>query len=119
MGSAVSGSIARASGQANMDISVLAPPYLRGDPTPCSDDFDLFFPMGYGLTHARQIREAKERCMTCPMRDVCKEWAIPQPELDGIWGAMTPPERRRVRVRRRELLQDFGTPEDHQERKTA
>jgi hypothetical protein len=44
---------------------------------------------------------AKEICAACNVRLQCLEWAITAREPDGIWGGMTPKERRRAIRRRR------------------
>lgn len=61
---------------------------------------DLFFPEDYGLRHKEQIEEAKSLCDSCQAREGCLAWAVPQANLDGIWAGTTPPERRRIRVKR-------------------
>ena len=39
---------------------------------------------------------AKLICSTCPVREQCLAWAIATRQSDGIWGGMTPKERRRT-----------------------
>lgn len=86
----------------SLSISLPAPPYLQGGARPCrSTNPELFFPFDYTLTHHEQIEEAKAVCRSCPVRDLCAAWAIPQANLDGIWGALTPPERQRLRIKGR------------------
>ena len=34
-------------------------------------DPELFFPYNYGLQYAKQIREARDVCLACPMRTLC------------------------------------------------
>jgi WhiB family redox-sensing transcriptional regulator len=83
----------------SLDICVAAPSWLRNatSPLPCLGvDPELFFPDGY--MQKKQIDEAREICNSCPMRVLCLEWAVARPELDGIWAATTPPERRRLRT---------------------
>lgn len=70
-----------------------------GGPGPCAAyDPETFFPLTYGLQCAKQIEEARSVCRACPLRDECLSWALPQADLDGIWGGTTPPERRRIRT---------------------
>jgi len=45
---------------------------------------------------------AREVCMACPARTPCLEHALAVREDDGMWGGLTPPERRRIARRRRE-----------------
>lgn len=64
----------------------------------CRDaDSDLFF-----VDRGRTSKAAKAFCAKCPVRAVCLEWALTQPEkLFGIWGGITPVERRAEKRRRR------------------
>ena len=43
------------------------------------------------------IIRAKAICATCPVADECLSWAIETNQSEGIWGAHTPKERRRLR----------------------
>lgn len=57
----------------------------------------LFFP-GDGYDE----RTAKRLCEACPVRNECREYAIAEKELVGVWGGMNAADRRRlVRSRRR------------------
>lgn len=62
-----------------------------GDP----DVIRLFFP-GKG----ESLRKAKNVCAGCPVRLPCLEHALDRPELQGIWGGATEPERDRMRRQR-------------------
>jgi WhiB family redox-sensing transcriptional regulator len=66
-----------------------------------SADPEEFFPPGYGMEWRREVDGAKARCLACPLLDACMSWAIPQTDLEGIWGATTPRERRRIRTQQR------------------
>lgn len=81
-----------------LSLTVTAPEWISG--AVCAWEQDLFFPEDYSLRNRDQIEEARSRCLACPALVACGEWAIPQARLDGIWGAMTPPERRRIRRQR-------------------
>jgi WhiB family redox-sensing transcriptional regulator len=81
-------------------MDVPRPPWLKvdGPPLPCKDeDPELFHPRRYNLEYREQIEEARTVCYSCPVRDACLDWAVPITDLDGIWAATTPPERRRMR----------------------
>lgn len=79
------------------------PPWLRTpEPLACLAREDLFFPPDYTATFRGRIEEAKALCAACPVRALCLEWAVPQADLDGIWAATTPPDRRRLRKRAKE-----------------
>ena len=49
--------------------------------------------------------EARTICQSCPIMEKCKQYALDNKERWGMWGGMTPIERRRVeRTERRERL---------------
>nr|WP_012476907.1 WhiB family transcriptional regulator [Streptomyces sp. 44030]ABC67339.1 hypothetical protein pRL1.10 [Streptomyces sp. 44030] len=66
-------------------------------------DPELFFPVSYVPSH--QITTAKQICAGCPVLAECREYGMGQ--FDGIFGGLTPGDRRRVRQQqereRREL----------------
>lgn len=43
---------------------------------------------------------AKRICHTCPIRDDCREYALADASLSGIWGELSPLERKRIRAER-------------------
>lgn len=57
-------------------------------------DPEAFFPEKGGST-----REAKKVCRSCEVRTECLEYALGNPDLTqfGIWGGLSPQERRLVR----------------------
>jgi WhiB family transcriptional regulator, redox-sensing transcriptional regulator len=59
-----------------------------------SIDPDLFFPLAPTQT---QETRAKAVCAGCPVVDECLDYAIGAGEAEGIWGGLTPAERRRRR----------------------
>lgn len=56
-------------------------------------DPDLWFPEK-GRTEV--ARAAKRVCQHCPVLDECRTWALAHPQLaeHGVWGGLTPKERR-------------------------
>ncbi|MFI6918443.1 WhiB family transcriptional regulator [Nonomuraea spiralis] len=59
-----------------------------------SSDPDLFFPLAPSpLQEAR----AKAVCALCPVIAECRSYALRAGETEGIWGGLTPQERRRTR----------------------
>lgn len=68
------------------------------------EPFALFFPPDGETGEQRDMRErrAKKVCAACPVIDQCGEYALTRPERYGIWGGMTPDDRRIERRRRRE-----------------
>lgn len=63
----------------------------------CVDaDSNLFFPETYTYLDKATINKAKEICGDCWMQKACLEYALKEPDLDGIWGGKTPLERKRL-----------------------
>lgn len=60
-----------------------------------TNDPDLFFPLA---PSAEQEARAKAICAGCPVLVECRDHAVRVGEPDGIWGGLTPQERRRVRL---------------------
>jgi WhiB family redox-sensing transcriptional regulator len=58
---------------------------------------DIFFPeTGNAFT-----RQAKAICAECPVRQICLEYSFEHDIWFGIWGGLTPAERRRAKRRER------------------
>ena len=63
----------------------------------CRDkDPDIFFPDGSASSAPIEAAMAKAVCRNCPVMRRCLDWAIETGQADGIWGAMTVRERRKV-----------------------
>ncbi|MEE4023684.1 WhiB family transcriptional regulator [Gordonia sp. PKS22-38] len=60
-------------------------------------DTAVFFPSGElsAADRARHERAAKQICGDCPVTRHCADYAATGPEPYGIWGGMTPTERKR------------------------
>lgn len=76
-----------------------SPPPMQGlgwmDAALCAQtDPDLFFPPHRSNSVARSARRI---CATCPVRAHCLDYALGDPDLDGIWAGTTPRERQRLR----------------------
>jgi len=56
-----------------------------------NEDVNLFFPIGRKPTGAQQTY-----CGHCPVAVECLEHALDTNETDGIWGGLTPAQRRRL-----------------------
>lgn len=56
---------------------------------------DLFFPEKDAAGSVYSL--AKQVCVTCPVRERCLEYAITNMIVDGLWGGMSPRDRRKVR----------------------
>lgn len=58
-------------------------------------DTDIFFPAS-----DEDAAPAKAVCATCPVRQLCLDWALETRQHDGVWGGLDETERRRERRRR-------------------
>lgn len=63
---------------------------LATGPTPCAgpDRNDW-------LGTAQQQARAARACFDCPVLEACTHYAITAPEPEGVWGGLTPAERKR------------------------
>jgi WhiB family redox-sensing transcriptional regulator len=43
---------------------------------------------------------AKQLCAECPVQNLCLEYSLASEEMFGVWGGLTPTERRAMRVAR-------------------
>lgn len=57
-------------------------------------DPDIFHPED---GNAAQAEQAKSVCRRCPVRDQCLAYALDNNEEHGVWGGLSPKERRRLR----------------------
>ncbi|MEV4562451.1 WhiB family transcriptional regulator [Nonomuraea sp. NPDC049419] len=62
-----------------------------------TSDPDLFFPLA--PTPPQEAR-AKAICAGCQVVEECRAYALDAGESEGIWGGLTPEERRRTRLTR-------------------
>lgn len=62
-----------------------------------SVDPEIFFPPGEGQTAWPRIDKAKSICETCPVLELCLEFALRTNAQYGIWGGTTAGERKRIR----------------------
>ncbi|WP_302050745.1 WhiB family transcriptional regulator [Rhodococcus kyotonensis] len=60
---------------------------------------EMFFPSGDEYSGA-SIEDAKRVCGRCPVTRECLRHAMLNGEQHGIWGGLTPSERRRTRLPR-------------------
>jgi WhiB family redox-sensing transcriptional regulator len=61
-------------------------------------DPELFFPEGTAGPALRQTDQAKQVCMTCPVRGACLSWALRHGVEFGVWGGKDPEQRRAMRA---------------------
>jgi WhiB family redox-sensing transcriptional regulator len=62
-----------------------------------SADPDLFFPISATGSSGSQIAQAKAVCARCAVRQECMDFALDHGDVQGIWGATTDDERRKLR----------------------
>jgi WhiB family redox-sensing transcriptional regulator len=59
-------------------------------------DPDIFYPVS-----DEEAEDAKAICASCPVQQLCLDWALTYREKEGVWGGATERERRRILRRRR------------------
>lgn len=47
--------------------------------------------------HTATYKEAKKLCGMCPVQDTCLAYAMEANEPEGVWGGLTPDERKKMR----------------------
>lgn len=67
------------------------------NPLCAETDPDAFFTEKKGDTYSRQ---AIELCRRCTHQTDCAEFAINYYDLDGLWGGLTPNQRKEIRKQR-------------------
>ena len=60
-------------------------------------DPDLFFPVGTTGDAVEDTEAAIALCRRCPVREECLEFAMVTNQRDGVWGATSEEDRRRMR----------------------
>lgn len=63
----------------------------------CKADPDAMFP----TSNEGEIEYAKAYCRTCPILELCGQWALEHREEYGVWGGLSEAERRTIHRRRR------------------
>jgi hypothetical protein len=71
----------------------------EGVDLPCTFNPDAWFPDSGYKPHF--VRDRKDECAACPIRQACLEFAVAHPEIQhGIWGGFTARQIKRIRARR-------------------
>lgn len=78
----------------NASPQLIVPPFAMSRQVNCEPDLGNQF---YN-THAPGL--AKRICAACRIRRACLDWAIEHGEKHGVWGGMTPDERKAEAERR-------------------
>ena len=73
------------------------PPCATSDPDSFFSDEALEGMMHNRITYSHE-REAKMTCMECPYAKRCLQFALDNPDVQGIWGGTT--EKQRASIRR-------------------
>ena len=70
---------------------------------PCqTTDPDIWF--GVNDNKTAFYKTAKKLCSMCPVQNTCAEYALTAHEPEGVWGGLTPEERRRMWQARERLV---------------
>ncbi len=65
----------------------------------CANEWpDMWFPVV--VNHRAQWEPARAICNKCPVRTECLEYALAADEREGMWGGLSPEERKRLRKER-------------------
>jgi WhiB family redox-sensing transcriptional regulator len=78
----------------NLDLLVSQFNPFNGTQLCTGEDPDLFFPEDY--RDVKVVEKAKAVCRDCWMQADCLKYALSVPNLEGIWAATTPSERRKL-----------------------
>jgi len=62
---------------------------------------EIFFPISYA-GYSPEVKQAKAVCFACPASSACLAYALDRVEPEGIWGGLTPQERRTLRATTRQ-----------------
>jgi WhiB family redox-sensing transcriptional regulator len=61
---------------------------------PCSTDPEAWWSTRASESKAARQDAAVAGCLTCPLLQPCRRYALAAGERDGVWGGLTPAERR-------------------------
>jgi WhiB family redox-sensing transcriptional regulator len=77
-------------------LRVTMPPFWNDPRISCRDvDPEVFYPVSYRNETA--VSMAVSICDECPLKTACGVWAVKVGEPHGVWGGLTPEQRRTVR----------------------
>ena len=69
----------------------------RNRATCLQEDPELFFPVGSTGPAIVQMEKARVVCRRCGVIETCLSWAMDSGQDAGVWGALSPDERRVLR----------------------
>lgn len=71
---------------------------------PCqTTDPEIWF--GYNEEKSAYYKTAKKFCSMCPVQTACAEYALVAGEPEGVWGGLTPNERKKMRAAKDRLYE--------------
>lgn len=87
-----------------LDLPPAGAAFVVDGPTPCKDDPEVFFPSERPGPRAgtSPYEAARRLCQLCPAQQPCLEWALAHDERFGVWGGLSPDERRVLARNRKE-----------------
>lgn len=68
----------------------------EGGVTPCQNAPDMFFPETNEDNAVKMYTLARILCKSCPIVTHCLEYALDTEQTEGMWGGLSPVERRRL-----------------------
>ena len=79
--------------QKEIEEAPIIPPCQTTDP-------ELWFGVNEreGYYQQSHYKEAKQLCSICPVAKTCLEYALVANETEGVWGGLTPQERKDMRA---------------------
>jgi WhiB family redox-sensing transcriptional regulator len=79
----------------NRTYATLLKAIIDNDGVECEKVPDWFFPQGSSMEMLNvELSIAKRICDRCPVKNLCAAYAIEAEEPFGIWGGLSPAERR-------------------------
>ena len=89
----------------NMDLLVNQFNPFDGTQMCVEADPEIFFPdyVDDRVEYLKSAGAAKALCNSCWVKEDCLEYALQFPDLQGIWGATTPHDRKRLRLQKTSL----------------
>ena len=67
------------------------------DHIPCAQAPDLYYPDAEDGHASYYVRLAKRACKPCPLLNMCGTYAVKYREEYGVWGGMSPIDRKNIR----------------------
>lgn len=78
--------------QKEIEQAPIIPPCQNTDPELWFGAVDI-----NGISQQANYKEAKKLCGLCPVQNTCLQYALEANEIEGVWGGLSPEERKRIR----------------------